>query len=191
MGIINIFKKLDDLTKTKSTNKNISPNSMEKYNNIYPENVINRNNKRNEIEHKRFLLQEKYNPLIQQHYKYDEEIEKKYKMAINQDNIDNEYTRKCEEICALDIKLSEQLIDYYKNDIELQNEAYNFGIDTLPCYNAYIRLSQIYEKRKEYSAAINICNLAIKNGYTYESSKSDMFIRKARLEKKLNKMINK
>ena len=123
-----LFKKNNNI-------KQVTPNSMQKYDNmrksiLYDENTDwgKRNAERDKIEHERFLLQEKYEKMIQRHYKYEENVEKNYKMAIYQDNIDNEYTEKCKEQCELDIKLSESLIPYYEKDIELQNKAYNFGI---------------------------------------------------------------
>lgn len=183
--------------KKKEVVKNVTPNSMKKYENmrnsiLYDENTSwgKRNIERDKIEHERFLLQEKYENLIQNHQRYEEEMEKDYKLAIYQDNINNEYTRKCKELCELDIKLSESLIPYYKKDIELQNKAYKFGIVGLPIYPSYTRLTQLYEKQKDFISAIKICNIAIKNGYTNESGNKNVDVRKARLENKLNKQIN-
>ena len=175
----------------------VSPNSMKKYDDIkksilYDENTDwgKRNIERDRIEHERFLLQEKYEKMIQEHYQYEENVEENYKLAIYQDNINNKYTEKCKEQCELDIKLSESLIPYYEKDIELQNKAYNFGIVGLPIYSSYTRLTQIYEKQKDFMHAIKICNIAIKNGYINEGGNKTVIIRKARLENRLKKHLD-
>lgn len=198
-GYSNIKRNKDTVASVKEKIENIqqvTPNSMQKYDNmrkniLYDENTDwgKRNIERDKIEHERFLLQEKYEKMIQKHYKYEENVEKNYKMAIYQDNIDNEYTETCKEQCELDIKLSESLIPYYEKDIELQNKAYNFGIVGLPIYSSYTRLIQIYEKKKDFLSAIRVCNIAIKNGYTNEGGNKTVIVRKARLENRLKKQI--
>ena len=181
--MFNLFKKKSKQTVTEI----ITPNSMNKYKNMYPQNIIVRNNKRNEIEHKRFLLQEKYEEEIRLHYECNNNIERLYKLAIYQEKINNEYAKRCIELCVIDIKLSEKLKDYYLEDIRLQNEAYNFEITDLPYYSSYKRLAQIYEKMKNYSEAIKVCDLAIKNGYIYENNANTVYTRRERLIKKMNK----
>lgn len=75
---------------------------------------------------------------------------------------------------------------------ESHREAYGDGTDSKPefadridYWESYRRLAMIYEKRKDYQQAINVCREALANGITKDGSKGGFVGRAARMAKKL------
>ncbi len=121
----------------------------------------------------------KYKDTIDKHYQLNDKIQVMYSIAINQENIFNEHTKKCEQLCLEDIKLAPTFRKYLGNDYNSE-EAY-YGM-----YSAFPTLAKLYEKKGDIDNAILICTQAIQLGFIIDHSKGGMQGRLARLIKKHN-----
>lgn len=126
----------------------------------------------------------KYEKIITKHFQLSDKIQVMYSIAINQENIFNEHTKKCEQLCLEDIALAPIYKEYLDNDSEEARTFYGM-------YVAFPTLAKIYEKKNDIDNAILICIQAIQLGFTIDHSKSGMQGRLARLIKKHNQSSNK
>lgn len=111
-------------------------------------------------------------PILKKHYDYLQKIESTYKLANAQDNPFNPQMDKCLNLCIQDMAIAKQFRDLcvtYKQPI--------------PSYGSFKRAAIIYDKRKMYNEAIEVCTKSILLGYT---DQNDMYSRLARLLKKSN-----
>ena len=106
---------------------------------------------------------------INLHYLYNSKIKTLYKKR----NENKEYIELCIKYCKKDIEL-------YINKLRYEY-PFNEKNTRVP---AFQRLAIIYEKRKEYQKAIEVCKKAIKYNMR-EKNKDDFEDRLARLESKL------
>lgn len=147
--------------------------------------------KRNAIYQELDDLRQRYEKIIKEHQTNGIEIEKLYKKAIYQETIENNYTEKCIILCEKDIELAPTLALFYRKECELMNKAYGHKSDEngfgIPIYNSFVRISQLYEKRKMYAKALGYVQQSLSLGFKNDGSKSNMETRELRLERKLQK----
>lgn len=130
-------------------------------------------------------LDDKYRQILNTHFKLLEKIKINYTVVIN---LGDEFSPQMDEIiqdCKTDISLAHQIYDYYFERAKLDNMSIE---DSLPMYDSFKILAIIYEKRKEYQKAIDVCQKAIKLGFCKDGTDGQMPGRIARLYKKLNKL---
>ena len=147
--------------------------------------------KRNKIYAELDILRKEYEAIIMKHQQYSSKIEELYKKAIYQEVIENNFTEECIELCEKDIELAPTLAVFYRNEQHLMNSAYGhkneedgFGI---PVYDSFVRISQLYEKRKMYKKALGYVQHALSLGFKNDGSKSGMEARELRLQSKIRK----
>lgn len=86
-------------------------------------------------------------------------------------------------LCKEDIALAPQIREYWKKrDDIFKNEESSVPKN----YPTFSRLAIIYEKRKEYQKALDVCSQAISLGFTSDRTEGGMVGRAARLTRKLN-----
>lgn len=120
----------------------------------------------------RSLAEERYAPYVDQHFKNVEEIGVKYSVLNNSRVY---FGRRMDELIALckrDIELAPIIKQYY-NEMFVDNR--------LPTYESYKRLAIIYEKRREYAEAAQVCASAIMLGFDDDGTTGKMYGRLARL----------
>ena len=76
------------------------------------------------------------------------------------------------KLCIEDISIAEDFkAEYYAkakkeiSDMNLKGKAARDYISLPPCYPGFEKLAIIYEKRKDYDSAINICDSSIRAGF--------------------------
>lgn len=134
------------------------------------------------------LLFNQYKPIIDKHFELLHAAETKYSIAINQEDIFNEYTTECKKICLEDIELATQYKEYLNKTSLLsgeENEEPFYG-----AYPTYTIFAKLCEKQGLIRDAILMCVKAIQIGFVVESNKSTIEGRLARLIKKYNKEEN-
>ncbi len=130
-------------------------------------------------------IEKKYNKVVRLHYKLLEKIEMDYRVVIN---MGDEFSPQMDGVikdCLTDIGIAREFYNYCKERAEYYKEP----IETqVPTYPSFKRLAIIYEKRKEYDKALEICQKAIDIGFIKDGTTGQMPGRAARLYKKLNKL---
>lgn len=111
------------------------------------------------------------NPIVKKHYENIEKIEPMYSVIYNLKSFGSPEAIQLISICEKDILIAEEFIQAHKS----------VGADVPPSYASFKRLAMIYEKRKEYDKAINICVKAIKVGFIEDGTKGKMYGRLARM----------
>ena len=129
-------------------------------------------------------LDDRYADVITEHYRLMEEIDMLYSTAINLPNINNDATKKCIELCTIDINLASTFKDYC-----IEHNKINKISDPLPLYSSFYYLTQLYDKLGDIDKAIEVCQLAVSMKYYRDNSKGGMPARLARLLKKKSKII--
>lgn len=116
-------------------------------------------------------------PLIsdieKQHFDNLETIKAQYSVLYNLDRFHSPEMDNLILLCIQDISLAERLGNYWK-----------YAWKELPQYETFKRLAIIYEKRKEYPLAIDVCVSAIHLGYIKDGSDGQMYGRLAKLLRK-------
>lgn len=110
------------------------------------------------------------NRYVNLHYKYNETIDRLYKIG---NSFDYKFNPKMEECIACCIKD----IDIFQDFKRIHEEC----DQSIPTYPSFRRLAIIYDKRKEYDKAIAVCTQALLMGYDDEGS---MYARLSKLLKK-------
>jgi tetratricopeptide (TPR) repeat protein len=115
------------------------------------------------------------NPIIIEHFKNIEDIEKKYSVLYNLKDFHGQRMDNLISQCIRDITISEEYVAIHKK----------YGEEIPPSYVSFKRLAIIYEKRQEYDNAIQVCIKAIELGFT---DNNEMYGRIARLLRKSGRM---
>jgi hypothetical protein len=118
------------------------------------------------------IIEKKYKACNDNHFKNLTKIDSKYS-ALNSSKI---YYGKNMDIlialCEKDIALASEFRQYNLKQYPTKN---------LPSYGTFKRLAIIYEKRKEYEKAAQVCARAIKMGFYNDGTDGQIFGRLARL----------
>lgn len=130
---------------------------------------------------KKCELDDKYQKILEMHFKYIEKIGMLYTVANNLSLPDSSQMQKVIDLCLKDIALAPQVSEYYIKAAKIDNEKIE---NALPVYPSFQRLAIIYEKQKEYEKAIEICQQAIALGFYKDGTTGQMPGRLARLIKK-------
>lgn len=116
-----------------------------------------------------------YDKDAEQHFTNVEVIGQMYGVAKNSSGGGVYFSKKMEKViqaCLEDIELAPAYRKWW----------YRAGVKgSLPDYYTFKRLAIIYEKRKEYDKAIDICNKAIAMGFTNDGTEGGMRARKEKL----------
>lgn len=124
-------------------------------------------------------IDDQYWPVMSQHLENTTNIGTLYTVANNLSDPASAQMDQVIQMCIEDIKLAPILKTYWeKSGYALSN------------YYTFSRLAKIYEKRKEYGKAIEVCQHAINLGYTQDGTEGNIPGRLARLIKK-SKTVNK
>lgn len=115
-----------------------------------------------------------YGPMYEQARNLQEQYEEQYAILSNLNEFFTPRMDECISLCWKSINLAEAIREA---DIDMYGVAMN---NVSPFY----RLSIIYEKRKEFEAAMKVCAMAIRLGFTKDGSKGGMRGRLARLMRK-------
>ncbi len=113
-----------------------------------------------------------YGKAVDQHFQNVEAIGHMYSVAKERGDYFSKSMDSVIRACEEDIKLAP---DYYKWYYK------NGGKGTPPDYYSYKRLAMIYERRKEYDKAIDVCNAAIAAGFIDDGTEGGMRGRKEKL----------
>lgn len=165
----NLFNKKDN----NSNNENYCTDKSSKYYG-YPENFK-----------KSLELDDKYDKVLNMHFKLLEKIKMNYTIVMN---LGDEFSPQMEPViedCKRDISIAKEVYDYYTEKANLDNQPLE---DYIPNYESFKRLAIIYEKRKEYQKALDVCQKAIDIGFYKDGTDGQIPGRMARLYKKLNKI---
>lgn len=130
-------------------------------------------------------IEKKYEKVTNMHYKLLEKIKMNYTVVMN---LGDEYSPKMDNIildCKRDISIAQEFYNYCKEKADYYKEPIE---NELPNYESFKRLAIIYEKRREYEKAIEVCQKAIDIGFWRDGTDGQMPGRMARLYKKLNKL---
>ena len=160
----------------KSTQNNKEETYEEHLNNYVPTG--------NKDEDEYYRIEKQYYSVCTKHYKNIEKINMLYTVANNLTSPNSPEMQKVIELCQKDIELAPQIMNYYK---ELANYYKNDLDEYITNYVSFQKLAIIYEKRKEYQKAIDVCKLAIQIGFYKDGTAGQMPGRLARLIKKANK----
>lgn len=162
------FKKL--FSKSKQFDESLLSNNYD----YYPENL-----------RKSCELDDKYWQILQTHFKLLKKIKMNYTIVMN---LGDEFSPQIDKViqdCKTDISLAPEIYNYYSKRANLDNMSIEYCI---PTYDSFKRLAIIYEKRKEYQKAIDVCQKAIEIGFYKDGTDGQMPGRMARLYKKMNKL---
>lgn len=116
------------------------------------------------------------NPFADDYYSGIEKIECMWAVLKNLDLLNSKDADTFEKLCTTNKKGYLNMIGFDKN--------HNKQFAPPPYAPCYVRLAMLYEKRKEWDKAINICIEAIKYGAYDDHSKGKMYGRLARMIKK-------
>lgn len=130
-------------------------------------------------------LDDKYRKVLNTHFKLLERIKMNYTVVMN---LGDEFSPQMDKViqdCKTDISLANEIYDYYSKRAKLDSVSLE---DAIPTFDSFKRLAIIYEKRKEYQKAIDVCQKAIDIGFYKDGTDGQIPGRIARLYKKLNKL---
>ncbi|MFQ8706966.1 MAG: hypothetical protein ACLR9T_12975 [Thomasclavelia sp.] len=120
--------------------------------------------------------QEELQPIANKYYnQLHKEIKSGWSQLYKSKDYTNEFAKKYEQLCIENINL-------YLQMIAIEKKYNDYTSKSVP---AYERLTMLYEKQKNFTKAIDICNDAIKN----DASKETMKARRDNLIKKIDKNI--
>lgn len=131
------------------------------------------------------MLQKKYEKVINMHYKLLEKIRMNYTIVNNLGDVFSPQMDGVIQDCQRDIAIAQEFYDYCKAEAEHYKEPLE---NYIPTYESFKRLAIIYEKRKEYQKALDVCQKAIDIGFYKDGTPGQMPGRMARLYKKLNNL---
>lgn len=128
-------------------------------------------------------LEKEYRPIFKKHEMLMEQIGAAYAIANELKTPDSPEIDHVIALCREDIALAPQIREYWKKrDDIFKNEESSVPKN----YPTFSRLAIIYEKRKEYQNAIDVCSQAVELGFTSDRTEGGMIGRAARLTRKLN-----
>lgn len=130
-------------------------------------------------------IHDKYRKVSDMHFKLLEKIRMNYTIVMN---LGDEFSPQMDEVitdCKRDIAIAQEYYNYCKEEADYYNEPIEHY---LPIYESFKRLAIIYEKRKEYDKALEVCQKAIDIGFYKDGTAGQIPGRMARLYKKLNKL---
>lgn len=131
------------------------------------------------------MLFNEYKPILDKHFELLHKAENEYSIAINQENIFNEFGTQCKLTCLEDIELAPKYKEYLDKCGELGGEH-----NKEPFYGSYPSFTifaKLCEKEGLIRDGILMCVKAIQIGFIVESNKTTIESRLARLIKKYNK----
>ena len=177
MGIINIFKKLDDLTKTKPTTVN---NDNYKEDNEYLREIIGE--ERYKKQKKKDELNKKYKDVNDRTFAITEYLQnnKTYSKAINSSSISNSYTEEYIKLMEEYLTLIPKKVMYEKERIELDGFGENNHCNIF--LKQYILL---LDKLENYERESEIIGFLIGLGLTDDDTKGGLLERQKKVSIKL------
>lgn len=138
-----------------------------------------------------YAVRNKWKVVIDEHAKLLNEIGVAYTVANNLNLPDSPQMQHVIELCKKDIALAETFIE---SQLEIRKARATNGqseqkaaADVPPNFPTFKRLAIIYEKQKNYDAAIAVCQRAIELGFVDDGTDGQMPGRIARLAKKQGK----
>lgn len=133
-------------------------------------------------------VHKKYESVYNSHIKLEDEINLKYSVAKELKTFDSPEMSEIVELCIKDISYAPLMIKYRQElKVAGENERWYAPLER---YDTFKRLAIIYEKRKEYDKAKDICKQAINLGLRKDGSQGGYPGRLARLMRK-NGNLNK
>lgn len=130
-------------------------------------------------------LNEKYEKVIIMHYKLLEKIRMNYTIVNNLGDVFSPQMEAVIQDCKRDIAIAQEFYNYCKEEAKHDKEPIE---NHIPEYESFKRLAIIYEKRKEYEKALEVCQKAIDIGFYKDGTPGQIPGRMARLYKKINKL---
>ena len=130
-------------------------------------------------------IQEKYEKVTTMHFKLLERIRMNYTIANNLGDVFSPQMDSVIQDCKRDIAIAQEFYNYCKEEANYYNEPVS---NYVPQYESFKRLAIIYEKRKEYEKALEVCQKAIDIGFYKDGTPGQIPGRMARLYKKINKL---
>ncbi len=128
-------------------------------------------------------LQAEYTATFQQHDKLTEQIGTMYAIANQLKTPDSPEMDRVIALCKEDIALAPKYLEFWQRYDQLTEKD---GSQIPKYYPTFSRLAIIYEKRKDYQAALDVCAQAVSLGFTSDRTDGGMIGRAARLTRKLN-----
>lgn len=137
-------------------------------------------------------MRKRHEPLTTRHHALMEKIGVAYSIAVNLTSPFSAEMEKVIELCKEDISLAMLWRDQLLEELRMIHPDKEFTVaDLHGSYPSFKRLAIIYEKRKEYQKAIDVCEQAISLGYTHDGTEGQMPGRIARLMKKQRQALRK
>lgn len=134
-------------------------------------------------------VHKKYESVYNSHIKLEDEINLKYSVAKELKTFDSPEMNEIIELCIKDISYAPLMIKYRQElKVAGENESWYAPLER---YDTFKRLAIIYEKRKEYDKAIDICKQAINLRLIKDGSQGGYPGRMARLTRKNNNLNKK
>ena len=130
-------------------------------------------------------INKKYEDVINTHYKLLERIRMNYTIVNNLGDVFSPQMDSVIRDCEKDIAIAQEFYNYCKEEANHYKGQLD---DYIPIYESFKRLAIIYEKRKEYQKALDICQKAIDIGFYKDGTPGQIPGRMARLYKKLNNL---
>lgn len=125
----------------------------------------------------------KYKRITEAHYSLTEKIGVAYTVANNLKLPTSPEMEAVIDLCKKDIALAPDF-RLYCDEVNASGYFEDRNTFTIKEYSSFKRLAIIYEKRKEYEKAIEVCRRAISLGFTHDGTDGQMLGRIARLMKK-------
>lgn len=174
-SITDIFKWLKP---SKNKNKNKTSSNM----NVKTKVTLNDVDKMSSIEKTKLhqTISVQYREFYNKYYENIQKAKEYYSMFIN-NNLENKYYEKILESCSYVLSNVEQF-----RNLEMMNNKLTGTEDLIKSNDAYVILSKTYEKMNEYDKALEICQEAIKNGFTNDGTKAGYAGRAEKIRLKIN-----
>lgn len=128
-------------------------------------------------------LNEEYESVMRKHEQLMEQIGAAYAIVNELKSADAPEMDRVIQLCKEDIALASTVREYW---IKYDKICGGSGSSVPKNYPTFSRLAIIYEKRKQYQAAIDVCAQAVSLGFTSDRTDGGMIGRAARLKRKLN-----
>lgn len=170
-SIMDIFKWLKISKKKTSSNVNIKTKV-----------TLNDIDRMNSIEKTKLYqtISIQYREFYNKYYESMQKAKEYYSMFIN-NNLENKYYEKILENCNYVLSNVEQF-----RNLEMMNNKLTGEKDLIKSNDAYVILSKAYEKMNEYDKALEVCEEAIKNGFTNDGTKAGYAGRAEKIKLKIN-----